>query len=101
MDIENPLANTYDNEDEDNAMDTLFDVFDDLHCARKFEQSNALLETVEVDRLNTTLLVGVLSITYQARSHLPSRTAVVQKIEERLTLLAPDRVVSLVKGLRG
>jgi hypothetical protein len=82
------------------AVDILFDLFDDLHLEGRFEESDALLESVDVDRLSTTLLVGVLSITHTARYHLPNRSKVVRKIEDRLTLLAPDRVESLIKNLR-
>lgn len=81
------------------AIDLLFGKVDSLLCAGSFEEIDALLRTIEVDCLDTTLLVGVLSITVSAKNHLRDRAALAKRIEQRLKLLAPDRIDRLLTGL--
>ncbi len=78
------LAELQDNEGTDAAIDRLFDLFDDLHFAGRFEESDSKLYAGGLDRLNDKLLVGLLTITVPARDHLPSRPALVQRVEELL-----------------
>lgn len=86
--------------DIDNALDVLFDKVDDLLLAGSFEECNRLLPLIDVGRLDTHLLVSVLSITKAASGLLPARQQLVRRVEERLAVIAPERVERLLGGLR-
>lgn len=80
----------------DAAIDELFENVVDLAT----EQCELLLKSVDLDRLDTNLLVGLLSITLERATELPSRTSLVRAVEQRLLVLAPSRVDGLLQGLR-
>jgi len=85
----------------DQSIDVLYDRVDDLLLAGDFGTVDNLLGIIDLDRLDSYLLIGMLSITLAAASKLPSRPEFVEKVRGRLTLLAPDRVGRLLKGLEG
>jgi hypothetical protein len=80
----------------DAAIDTLFENIVDLAS----EQCELLLQSIDLKRLDTNLLVGLLSITLERATELPSRSALVTAVEQRLLVLAPSRVDGLLQGLR-
>lgn len=86
----------------DAAIDKLFDLFDDLHYAGRFEESDAKLHEGGLDRLTDKLLVGALTITHPAREHLPSRPTLVRRIEEILRARGRSErnLDRLLEGLR-
>jgi len=84
----------------DRAIDILFKHIDTMFLDGEFEGCNEILPKIDLERLDTNLLVGLLSITVAAKDKLPSRPELVRRIEERLTILAPDRVRRLVSDLR-
>jgi hypothetical protein len=84
----------------DRALDLLFDRVDDLLFAERLDECDALLVDLDLERLDPALLVGVLSITFQARRVLLCRAGLVDRVEARLLVLVPDRIDALLKGLR-
>lgn len=89
-----------DQDDNESAIDLLFERIDDHLDAGEFGTVDGLLRTIDLSRLNITLITGVLSITTAARSALPERAAFVTRAENRLRELAPDRLERLMRGLR-
>lgn len=81
----------------DDAIDILFDTFDDLFMDGEFEKADELLPTIEVEKLDTNLLVALLVITYPAKEKLSNRPAVVERVKERLYEIAPDRARELLR----
>ena len=84
----------------DSAIDVLFDHVDDLLLEGDFSTCNELLIAVDLKRLDTNLLIAILSITLSASEKLPNRTLLVSRVEKRLAELAPERLHSLMDGLR-
>ncbi|MFO7561391.1 MAG: hypothetical protein R6X02_02005 [Enhygromyxa sp.] len=84
----------------DEAIDLLFDHVNDLLFDDRADECDELLQAIDLDRLDTNLLVSLLSVTLPARAVLPSRPALVERVDRRLTELAPARVDRLLSGLR-
>lgn len=84
----------------DDAIDILFDHIDDLLIEGRFSECEDVLMMIDPKRLDTNLLVAALSITKAAADRLPSRVRFVQRVEHRLTELAPERLEALLGGLR-
>ena|SRR5258706_999632 len=80
----------------DAAIDVLFENIDELGN----QQCDLALRSIDLTRLDTNLLVGLLSITLERAPELPSRVALVRAVEQRLLVLAPDRLAGLLAGLR-
>lgn len=85
--------------DPDAAIDVLFARVDDWLSAGEFHHCNTLLQTMDTQRLDTNLLVAVLSATHRVAEYLPDRPAFVHRVRARLQDLAPDRVERLLTGL--
>lgn len=84
----------------DEAVDILFDRIDDLLVTGQFARCDALLRAIDLKRLDSNLIVAVLSITLAAAEKLPYRARLLKRAEERLSAIAPDRVERLLSGLR-
>lgn len=82
------------------AIDMLFDRVDRMMLDEKFEDVDGLLRIIDVDRLDSNLMVGVLTITQCARERLAERVGALERIEKRLRATDPDRVDELLQGLR-
>lgn len=78
------------------AIDVLFENVDELNS----DDCDQLLHAVDLNRLDTHLLVGLLSITLSRAADLTHRSKVVEMVERRLEEIAPDRVARLMVGLR-
>ncbi len=59
-------------EDWDAATDLVFDYVDELLVHSAFAEADRLLQEVQVDRLAPTVMRSFLTITYPARTRLPS-----------------------------
>ncbi len=79
------------------ALDRLYDLADELSGDTKLYDS--LLQGVDVNAMGSHLLVGLLTISRPDRDHLPSRNALVERVRERLQVLAPGRVEKLLTGI--
>jgi hypothetical protein len=84
----------------DAAIDRVFGEIDDLLLGGAFSAVDDILLEVELAKLNTTLLVGFLTITFAAKTRLFGREDFVRRVEQRLLVLAPDRIDGLLRGLR-
>lgn len=60
---------------------------------------DVFLDTLDVDRLNSDLLIGVLTITNAAKAKLPARPALIERIRDRLEVEALGRTERLLAGL--
>jgi hypothetical protein len=83
----------------DDATNILFERMDELLSAGKFQLCDDLLRSIDLQRLDTNLVVAVLSITLVAADHLPYRQRFVERAVQRLEHLAPERVDRLLDGL--
>ena len=79
----------------DEAVDVLFKHVDELLTEEQFEQCNAFLQEVNLQRLDTNLVVALISVTRAAKEKLPYRTAFLACAEARLIQLAPERAERL------
>lgn len=85
----------------DAAIDVLFVAFNQLHSAGKFTESNEALKTIDLTKLDATLLVGLVGITHPAKNKLPARVEVVNAVEVRLKeLVGPERAERLLVNRR-
>ena len=82
------------------AIDAVFDCFDDMFEAQRFQESDNVLAAVDITRLDTNLMVAFLTITRCEKDKLLSRSKLVQSIENHLEKSQPDRVEELMHGLR-
>lgn len=83
----------------DDALDVLIDHFDDLFLAGGWSRCDEDLRLIDLDRLDITLLVGVLAATLCAKAHLPYRATLLPLIRDRLEERDPSRVERLLVGL--
>lgn len=86
-------------ENDDEAVDLLFDEIDGLLANKKFEICNSLLEKINPHELNVNLNVSLLAITIDAHSCLPYRANLVKIIREIFEKQEPSQVNALLKGL--
>ncbi len=84
----------------DAAVDILFNRFDDLFSRSEFERCDEVLRAIDLGRLDTNLLVAVLSITRPARDSLSAREEIVRSVERELQRRVPARAERLLRGLR-
>lgn len=89
-----------DRDDVDAALEILYDELVGLQTDGRFAECDDMLAILDIEGLDSNLMVGVLSVTYQARDRLRNRARVLQKIERRLGQLAPNRVEALIGKLR-
>ena len=84
----------------DPAVDLVFDHFDELLDCGKFREADEALAAVDVKRLDSNLMVALLTITRAAKDRLRRRADLVRRIEARLIADAPERTKELLAGLR-
>jgi hypothetical protein len=86
--------------DIDTAIDILFEHVDDLLCAGEFAKVDDIIRQADVTRMDTFLLVAVLSCTCCAKDILKEYPGLVERVEQRLLEIAPDRLELLMEGFR-
>ncbi|MDP3273559.1 MAG: hypothetical protein Q8Q09_00085 [Deltaproteobacteria bacterium] len=82
------------------AMDLLLQQFDDWFDARRFSDVDYVLRTIDLDKLDTTLQLGLLGFTKVARDQLHARAALLTRVEERLRGTDPQRCERLLARVR-
>lgn len=82
------------------ATDLLFEKIDDLLLEGKFEEVDEHLLKFRLEELSIELLIGILSITWQAKELLKNRQAVFNKIREIIEIKEPSRIKELLSGLK-
>lgn len=83
----------------DQAMDLLYETFDSLLFAERFDEVDQALRAVDPGRLSVELWVELLTITFVAKEHLPSRPELFVDIRNRLDFARPGRADSILRGL--
>lgn len=81
------------------AIQVLFHEVDRWLREGRFDWTDKFLEELDVKKLDTNLIVGVLSITLAAKNELTKREAYVKRAREYLVELCPDRVDRLLERL--
>jgi len=84
----------------DEAIKILYEHVDKQLISKDFNACNNLLMTIDVSRLDSNLLVVLLSITFSAKDELHNRRDLINRIESRLKVLAPDRFERLLANRR-
>jgi hypothetical protein len=75
----------------DQALDEVFERIDGLLSASRFEECDRLLDQVDVNRLNSHLLVGFLTITAAARHKLTARERLYTRVAQALRRLKGEQ----------
>lgn len=83
----------------DHGLNLIIEYTDDCFLENRFQDCDFLLDTVNLNLLDTFLIVGFLSATRCAKNKLKSRKTFVERARIRLTELAPDRIERLMSGL--
>lgn len=79
-------------------LDFILATFDDLFCEGSFSRVNQILKSIEVDKLDTSILIGFLSFSCCARDELEFYDSFVSLVEEHLKVIEPDRWERLMRG---
>ncbi|NJK32157.1 MAG: hypothetical protein HC927_06975 [Deltaproteobacteria bacterium] len=82
------------------AADILCERIDDMLLAGEFARCDGVLRSIDIGRLDSKLLVTLLSVTVAAAGQLTERSRLVTKIERRLAKDAPERIERMLEGLR-
>jgi len=81
------------------AIDTLFTYIETLLANGRFDACNELLKQVNINKLDTNLMIGFLAITLKAKDKLPARKQLSHNIQHWLQCHEPKRNKSLMSGL--
>lgn len=84
----------------DDAVDIVYENVDRMLERGEFERCDSFLRVVDLSRLDTNVMVALLSITMPAATKLKARAEVLASIEKNLRALAPGRVERILGGLR-
>lgn len=79
-------------------MDVIFDLIDDLFLNGEFEIVDDALPLIDLEKLTTADLVGVMSITLAAKRILKNRSKLIDDIKALLQEREPERWQALTKG---
>ena len=80
------------------ATDLIFSYLDRLLCNGLFYICDDILKRVEIEKLPTTLMRSILSITAPAKDKLPSRRALYERIERRMVELKGQQTTARLLG---
>lgn len=84
----------------DRALDLIFETFDDMFLAGRFDDANLLLQEFPLDDVCADVIVGVLTITLGAKDRLPYRPEFVQRARKFLSAHhSPEEVEGMLDGL--
>lgn len=84
----------------DAASDLIMQHLDEWMLQDKFDQCDAFLTTVNLERLEPYTIVVILAVTLCAKDRLIFRKQFVERAETQLKTLVPDRTEKLMEGLR-
>lgn len=82
------------------AIDLLFEKVDHMLIEGQMRECDLLLQGIDLARLESNMLVGLLSVTLEAGDYLPYRRELFSRIEQIFTKTSPERVERLLVGLR-
>ena len=82
------------------ALDILYDNIDDMLLAGKFQQIDSYLTEIHIPGLSKHILLGILTITFAAKTRLLAREAFFFKVKDELTKRNETNVGELLQGLQ-
>ena len=85
---------------QDCALDLVLEKIDDLLLEGRFEVVNEILSTVDVQRLDPTVMLALLSVTKSTNQNLPCWQKLFVRVESELVERFPGRAQKLLLGLR-
>ncbi len=85
-------------QDDEGGM-VIYDKMDELLFAGRYRDANAVLQSVELDKLTTLHQVAFLTITSGYRHALPYRPTYYREVEARVRAELPDRADRILIGL--
>lgn len=68
----------------DQELDVVYDTVNDLFCEGRFKEVDEMLAAIDVDSMDSVLLIAWLTTSAWAKSKLPSRPAFYEKCETKL-----------------
>lgn len=77
----------------DSILDSIFDVIDEMLLAGKFEEVDALLKTIQLEKHSVEFLLGILTVTLRAKTHLLQRDSFFKKVAN--TLESDENLIGL------
>lgn len=84
----------------DSKLEYIYDLIDELGFSNQFSEIDIIFENVDVNNLEPTLLVGLLSISHVWKKNLEKYYELYDKIEQILKIKHPDRYKKILIGLR-
>ena len=78
---------------------TLYREVNRMLIAGEFNEAIKTVRNIDLQRLDTTLTVGVLTCLFPAREKFGDWSSLYRKVRERLQEIAPLRVATLLRGL--
>jgi len=99
--------NLYCEDKEEEAIDWIFEIFDDLFLEEKFKEADKLLFYIKrhfLHKLSSNMIVGLLSITLAAKDKMGYRFAFVLEARDAITKYlgeeyGSERVNKIMNGL--
>lgn len=86
----------------DPGLDYLYKTIDDLLLDEQYATCDAYLQDMDLERLDSDILVGLLTITFSARHDLLKRSNILEAIREMFRSIMPEAEVSAtLRGLDG
>lgn len=73
----------------------VFFLFDDLLEEGRYTEVNSLLESIEVEKLPSAVMLGIVAITRSYKEDLPSRNKFFDQVLEWTTKFNPDLIKSI------
>jgi hypothetical protein len=78
----------------------LYDAVDNWCSTGRFDLVDEFITSLIPEKMNTNMIVGVLTITKRAEPHLPHRSDFVRAVRQHLERIeTSERVEALLKGL--
>jgi len=87
-------------ENEDAAIDVIFDKIDQMLTDGKFTEVDDILREIDVEKMKMVYLIGFLTITYAAHSKLVERDIFFERVSGHLEKTEPERREAVLVGLR-
>jgi hypothetical protein len=86
----------------DEALDTIFETFDDAFDSGKFESIDIILSEVDPARLDTHTLIGFLTASYPGKKYLQNRESLISKVRAQLIVagVSEQCIIKMLKGLQ-
>ncbi len=82
------------------ALDLLYKIIDELIQNNNFKDCDEFIKDLDVNELNTHLLIGIFTITAPYANQLHNREDLFARVQSRLSGLTPERINKLTLNLK-